>query len=290
MLSNIVIATDGSEASRAMLRCMDGLRKVGSKEAALVHVFHIRDVGGLYTSLQKLMLPELEKQAEILRGFGFKVDLLTPLGIPYYEINRIARERSASMIVVGSLGASLINEILLGSTAHSILQNTVLPTLLIRIEITEENGGLKCRVACDNLFKHILFPTDFSDNAEHALHYLEHVVKETNAGVTLLHVQDQSKIGKHLEERLEEFNRIDLERLEGIRSRLKEFGVSTVNIEIPYGLPTRVILEKARSSAYSLILMGSQGRGFIHEVFMGSVANNIARYAPLPVLFVPAPR
>ncbi|MGQ9616477.1 MAG: universal stress protein [Spirochaetota bacterium] len=284
------MATDGSEASRAMLGCLDGLRKVGSKEAALVHVFHIRDVGGFYTSLQKLMLPELEKQEEILRGFGFKVDLLTPLGIPYYEINRIARERSASMIVVGSLGASLINEILLGSTAHSILQNTVLPTLLIRIEIIEENGGLKCRVACDNLFKHILFPTDFSDNAEHALFYLEHVVKETNAGVTLLHVQDQSKIGKHLEERLEEFNRIDLERLEGIRSRLKEFGVSTVNIEIPYGLPTRVILEKARSSAYSLILMGSQGRGFIHEVFMGSVANNIARYAPLPVLFIPAPR
>jgi nucleotide-binding universal stress UspA family protein len=36
--------------------------------------------------------------------------------------------------------------------------------------------------------------------------------------------------------------------------------------------------------------MGSQGRGFIHEVFLGSVANNIARLAPLPVIFVPAIR
>jgi len=249
MLSKIVVATDASEASKCMLGCLKGLRKVGSADAALVYVFHIRDVGGLYTSLQKLMLPELEKQAELLRGFGFNVDLMTPLGIPYYEINRVARERSASMIVVSSLGASLTKEALLGSTAHSVLHNAVLPTLLIRIEITEENAERKCRAVCENFFEHILFLTDFSDNAEHALLYLEHVVKATKAGVTLLHVQDQSKIGKHLEERLEEFNKIDRERLEGMKSRLKGFGASAVKIEIPYGLPTKVILQKARSNA-----------------------------------------
>lgn len=290
MLSTIVVATDASEASECMLGCLKDLRKVGSTDVSLVHVFHIRDVGGLYESMQKLFLPELEKQAELLRGFGFTVDLMTPLGIPYYEINRIAQERSASMIVVSSLGASLMKEALLGSTAHAILHNATLPIFLMRIEITEEGGEGKCRAVCEKFFQHILFPTDFSDNAEHALLYLEHVVKETKAAVTLLHVQDQTKIGKHLDDRLEEFNEIDSERLEGMKSRLKKFGASTVKIEIPYGIPTKVILEKARSNAYSLILMGSQGRGFIHEVFLGSVANNVARHAPLPVLFVPAPR
>jgi nucleotide-binding universal stress UspA family protein len=290
MLSSLVVATDGSEASDRMVECVRGLRRVGSREAALVHVFNVRDVGGLYGSLQEHILPRLEKQAAVLRDAGMAVDVRTPLGIPFYEINKLACERSASLIVVGSLGASLLKEMLLGRTAYSILQNGTFPTLLIRLEITEENGGRRCRAACEDLFRHILFPTDFSDNAEHALLYLEHIVRGTNAQVSLLHVQDQAKIERHLKHRLEEFNRIDAERLERIRLRLEQCGAASVEVEVPYGSPTKVILERARANRFSLILMGSQGRGFIHEVFLGSVANNIARLAPLPVLFVPAVR
>lgn len=290
MLSNIIIATDGSEASDRMVECARGLRRVGSREATLVHVFNVRDVGGLYGSLQEYMLPRLEKQATILRNVGFAVDVRTPFGIPFYEINKLACERSASLIVVGSLGASLFKEMLLGTTAHSILQNGTFPTLLIRLEITEENGGKRCRAACEDFFHHILFPTDFSDNAEHAFLYLEHIVRETRSQVTLLHVQDQARIERHLKHRLEEFNQIDAERLEGMKLRLEQCGAASVDMEIPYGSPTKIILERARANRFSLILMGSQGRGFIHEVFLGSVANNIARLAPLPVLFVPAVR
>jgi nucleotide-binding universal stress UspA family protein len=290
MLSKIVIATDGSEASDRMLECLNGLRRARSREAALVHVFNVCDVGGLYGSLREFMLPKLESQAQLLRTAGFEVEVQTPLGIPFYEINQLAARRGASLIVVSSLGASLVKEMLLGSTAHSLLQNSRLPVLLVRLEIAEENGGKKCRAVCVDFFGHILFPTDFSDNAEHALLYLEHIVRETQSRVTLLHVQDQAKIEKHLRHRLDEFNRIDHERLEAIKLRLGQCGASGVSIEVPYGSPTKVILERARRNDYSMIVMGCQGRGSIQEVFLGSVANHVARLAPLPVLFVPALR
>ena len=290
MLSSIVVATDGSEASERMLECAEGLRRVGGRQATLVHVFHVREVGGLYESLQLHTLPKLERQAGELRAAGFAVEIQTPLGIPFYEINRLACERAASLIVVGSLGASLVKEALLGSTAHAVLQNAVLPVLLVRLEILEEDGGRRCRAACENMFRHLLFPTDFSDNAARAFLYLEHIVREARSEVTLLHVQDRTRITKHLEHRLEEFNRIDAERLEGMKLRLEQCGAHSVQMEIPYGSPTQIILERARSNDFSLILMGSQGRGFIQEVFLGSVANQVARLAPLPVLFVPAIR
>jgi len=290
MLSNIVVASDGCEASDRMVECVTGLKRVGSQRAALAHVFNVRDVGGLYASLQEYMLPKLEKQADVLRQAGFQVDVQTPLGFPSYEINKLARQRSASLIVVGSHGASMATGVLLGSTAQAILQNAVLPVLLVRLEITEENGGRRCRVICEDMFQHILFPTDFSDNAEHALLYLEHIVRETKSRVTLLHVQDKTRIERHLKHRLEEFNQIDRERLEGMKLRLEQCGATSVHMEIPYGSPTQIILERARANSFSLILMGSQGKGFIQEVFLGSVANNVARLAPLPVLFVPAPR
>jgi nucleotide-binding universal stress UspA family protein len=290
MLSKIIVATDGSEASERMLECVKDLRRVGSRAATLIHVFNVRDVGGLYLSLQEDMRPKLEEQAGILREAGYEVDVQTPLGIPFYEINKLARQRSASMVVVGSLGASLVWERLLGSNAHAILENAVVPILLVRLQMTQENGGRRCRAICEDMFHHILFPTDFSDNAEHALLYLEHIVRETKSQVTLLHVQDKTKIEKHLKHRLQEFNEIDAERLEGMKLRLEQCGAVSVQTEIPYGSPTQIILERARSNTFSLILMGSQGRGFIREVFMGSVANQVARLAPLPVLFVPAQR
>lgn len=289
MLSNIVVASDGCEASDRMVECVTGLKRVGSQQAALVHVFNVRDVGGLYASLQGYMLPKLEKQAEVLRQAGFQVDVQTPLGFPFYEINKLACQRSASLVVVGSHGASMAAAVLLGSTAQAILQNAVFPVLLVRLEITEENGGRTCRAVCQDMFHHILFPTDFSDNAEHALLYLEHIVRETKSRVTLLHVQDKTKIEKHLKHRLEEFNEIDAERLEGMKLRIEHCGAVSVQTEIPYGSPTQIILERARANSFSLILMGSQGKGIIEEVFLGSVANNVARLAPLPVLFIPAP-
>jgi len=67
-------------------------------------------------------------------------------------------------------------------------------------------------------------------------------------------------------------------------------GAARVDTEVVYGAPTAVILEQVRGQAFSLILMGAQGRGFIAEIFQGSVAHNIARLAPLPVLFIPALR
>jgi nucleotide-binding universal stress UspA family protein len=290
MLSNIIVASDGSEASDRMIECVSGLVRVGSRQAALVHVFNVRDVGGLYISLQEFMHPKLEKQARVLRDAGLEVDIQTPLGIPFYEINRIASERSASLVVVGSLGASLVGDVLLGSTAHSVLQNAQFPTLLVRLEMIEEDGGRRCRSACLDYFQHILFPTDFSDNAEHAFLYLEHIVRETKAHVTLLHVQDESKIERHLKHRLEEFNQIDADRLQGMKLRMEQCGAASVTTEIPYGSPTKIILDRVRTNGFSLIVMGSQGRGFIEEVFVGSIANNVARFAPVPALFVPAVR
>lgn len=73
-----------------------------------------------------------------------------------------------------------------------------------------------------------------------------------------------------------------------MKLRLERCGAASVEVEVRYGSPTKIVLERALGTRFSLILMGSQGRGFIHEVFLGSVANSIARPAPLPVLLVPA--
>lgn len=291
VLARIVVATDGSEASDQMITCLTGLPAVGTRSAILVHVFDVRHVGGLYESLRAAMAPRLERQRDVLTEAGLEVTIETPLGVPFLEIERIADRSAASLIVVGSLGASLVGEMLLGSTAHSVLQHAARPVLLIRLEITgPDDQGRRCRAVCRDLFGHILFPTDFSDTAERAFLFLEHVTRQVGPRLSLLHVQDRTRLAPHLLHRLDEFNRIDQDRLDRMRERLERQGASAVYTEVAYGIPAEVILERARAGGPTLVLMGSQGRGVFREVFLGSVAHHLARLAPIPVLFVPRVR
>jgi hypothetical protein len=39
-----------------------------------------------------------------------------------------------------------------------------------------------------------------------------------------------------------------------------------------------------------LVVMGSQGRGFVKELFLGSVSHNVARHSDAAVLLIPAKR
>ncbi len=290
MLSKVLVATDASEASDRVLDCVKGLYAVGSRAAVLAHVINVRDVGGLYLSLRQALLPKLEAQRDVLIAAGFTTEIEIPLGIPFHEINRLVDEKACSLIIAGSHGESLLKEMWLGSIACSFLHNARVPVLLVRIEVTEEEAGERCRATCADFFQHVLFPTDFSETAERAFQYLDHLVREAHSAVTLLHVQDAAKLRTHSRERIEEFNTIDAARLERMRARLLESGARSVDCEVSYGSPISILLDRAKTGTFSLIVMGTQGRGFIPEIFLGSVAHNAARYASLPVLFVPARR
>jgi len=61
-------------------------------------------------------------------------------------------------------------------------------------------------------------------------------------------------------------------------------------MKIPYGIPTAEILNEVATAKYSLIVMGSQGRGYIGELFPGNVSHNIARNASISLMLIPAIR
>ena len=291
MLSKILIATDASEASTRMVECLGHLKTVGAHEALLVHVFDVENVGGLYGSFREFYVPRIEEQRRMLDSQGLSASFELPLGFPEYEINRLVENNGIQLIVSGSRGYSRVKEMFLGSTAFRILNSARVPVLLIRLELIERAGKDECHVICEDLFHHILHPTDFSDTSKRAYQYLEHIVKETRCAVTLLHVHDpmllQSHIVREIEEKAEE---VTTRRLERRREQLLKLGAASVELLVETGHPALKIIERAREGGRSLILMGTQGKGFVKELFLGSVSHNVARRAPLPVLFVPAER
>ena len=65
----------------------------------------------------------------------------------------------------------------------------------------EGQGEVRIQAGRGDFSEHILFPTDFSENAQRAFTYLQQMVGDRAKKVTLLHVQDKTRIEPHLAER-----------------------------------------------------------------------------------------
>jgi nucleotide-binding universal stress UspA family protein len=90
-----------------------------------------------------------------------------------------------------------------------------------------------------------------------------------------------------LVDRLDEFNEVDQQRLEELKDRLAVPKKVTVHCRLVFGNPHAEILQELQSSQATMIMMGTQGRGFLKELFVGSVSQYIARRSQVPVLLIP---
>jgi nucleotide-binding universal stress UspA family protein len=288
MFEKIVVATDLSPASDRLISCLQGLRPFGAREAILVHALGIRHLEAMKYELARLVEPRLAEQRAELEALGFKTDTRIAVGPPPLEVDRVAKAEGASLVVVGSHGGTLAFEMPLGSCAHALIHHATLPTLVIRMRMIEEAAPGRCDALCVDLSQRILFPTDFSDNAERAFAYVGKMAEKGVHHVMLLHVQDKDRIEPHLRDRLEEFNAIDRARLNRLAASLRSRASVTVDIDIAYGSAIQEIVNRANEQADTMIVMGSQGRGRIPETFLGSVSHQVVRLAKVPVLLVPA--
>ncbi len=136
---------------------------------------------------------------------------------------------------------------------------------------------------------HVLVPMDDSEQARAAL---EHALEERpDAQITALHVIDPSTAvygegGIYAYDALIESRREAAEALlEDAAAIADEHGVD-LETETVVGQAAREVVEYADEHDVDRIFMGSRGRSGASRVLLGSVAENIARRAPVPVTIV----
>lgn len=291
MFDRFILATDLSPAASAIVDCAASLRSLGARHCLLLQCLDMQQaVSTAYSYSTAPLDAMLAQQKSSLEEQGFEVETRIVPGFAKREINRIAEQEDYGLIVVGSHGHSIAGEALLGGVATEVIHSARKPVLVLRLQQRAEGGEICLQPSGCDLGGSLLFPTDFSENADRAFTVVEALVALQRRPVTLLHVQDRARIEPYLTERLAEFDRIDRARLEELGQRLRERGSPDVDVQLRYGSPFAEIVSAARERNVHLVLMGSQGRGFVAEVFLGSVSHRVVRHAPAPVLLIPAAR
>jgi nucleotide-binding universal stress UspA family protein len=286
MFEKIVLATDLSPAWDEIVACAGEFKALGVKEIILLHVITVKFMAGFAEKLQAEAEPRLKAQAESLAGQGFQVCTEMLEGLPGYAINDAARRYCADLIVVGPQKTSRWQERVLGSVAGAVLHHAEFPLLFIKASHDGPAAGT-CRLQAQELLRHVLFPTDFSETAERACTYVERLAPQGISQVTVLNALDVPG-GEAYPPGFQEMAEAKArDALAAWQERLKGASISRVHPIFDPGHPLPAIIKVLENQDISLIVMGAQGKGFLKELFLGSVAHNVARLAPCPVLLIP---
>ncbi|MCX7228922.1 MAG: universal stress protein [Burkholderiales bacterium] len=138
----LLIAVDGSEHARNAIDTAARLGREGEVEAVLLHVREEHAYHGdlMPREYERIDEQARQHQAQILEaalGHAQRAGLLRletqgEAGTPEVDIPRVAGERRADMIVMGTRGLGAVSALLLGSTAQRVVHNTNVPVLLVK--------------------------------------------------------------------------------------------------------------------------------------------------------------
>jgi len=147
--------------------------------------------------------------------------------------------------------------------------------------------------------KNILFPTDFSPNADNALNYAVEIARKIKGNLILFHAYSVQLIDPNMPAEIylsayQEEEKSAKENLETLSKRLIESnkgddGSSLFNIDtiVSQGLVVDEVLALSDEFKIDMIIMGTHGASGITEFILGSNTASVIEKASIPVLAIP---
>jgi len=144
------------------------------------------------------------------------------------------------------------------------------------------------------MFSRILVPTDFSPPSNTALDYARMLADKFGSALEVLHVIDDPTVTSeyvpdgfaastdNIRAGLVQQSQRGLDRLMTSADRVRYHA----HVESLFGVPAETIADYAMATGAGLIVMGTHGRTGLAHLLMGSVAEQVVRTAPCPVLTV----
>ncbi len=209
-----------------------------------------------------------------------RAEVIVREGEPADQIEAVAAERGADVVVVGPHHDRTGVWRLIGGTAQRIARRSPVPVLVAR--------GLP-----EHAPSHILVPVDDSELTEPVLRWAVALARRYEARLTAVHVVGDSLMGAiRIGGTETEIRNASASLLESadvwLRKRLAAVDAPAGDVQrrVPVGDAAHEILSLAQAEGADLIVMGRSGTGRVGELILGSVANSVLRNGSGPLLLV----
>ena len=278
----IVLPLDGSSLAEQSIATARAFARAYNAELEIICVEHKEDDSNIHLTDAEMIANRTELQkyiglvSKLIAEDGLGVKTHYRYGEPSTEIDAVARETNADLIVMTTQGKFEFGQLITKSMTQRVVQKTSTPTLLIR----PTNNWRSRR----SEFKHILVALDGSEAAEKVLPYIRAFANQFNSKVLLFSVPEGSE-SESYDETIKSY-------LEGIATTLKEEGLNVSTFVTGSG-PARTILAVSEEEKVDLIMMSSHGRGGAErsdQIPIGSVAEMVVSKTLCPVFLLPLHR
>ena len=274
MLEKVLVPLDGSELSDRIvpqLRRLLVAKDVAVTLAQVVPDKAAHDPSG-GAALVDAARDHLARIAAPLVAAGANVSSEVVLGAePAARILELAIERQPSLLVLATHGRSGIVRWIRGSVAERLLRSSPFPLLLANPHALARTEELPIRK--------ILVPLDGSARSAQVLPLVAELARLYGSEVTLFYTVELVVAEVPIAPIMTQAEAAGL--LAPFQARLP--GIVT-HVKSTLGLPAHAIVEEAASGAYDLVALATHGRTGLERWAFGSVAENVVRHAPCPLL------
>jgi nucleotide-binding universal stress UspA family protein len=273
-MKKIIVPIDFSEHSEFAIEAAVKLAKPNNAEIIALHMLEMSDSVLNSTDSEQaqkaiFFFRLAEKRFnEFLAKPKFKEATITPIVKNFKvfsEVNDVAKEQGADLIVMGSHGTSGLSEIFVGSNTEKVVRHAEIPVLVLKNKFEI------------NQLKDVVFASDFSSESVAVYLKATKLFKALNAKIHLVYVNlpsDRFRSSNEIDEIVSDF----LRKAEGNLDNLKHVNfISDYTVE-------RGIINYANKIGADLIAVATHGRKGIAHFFEGSISEDIANHSVLPVM------
>jgi nucleotide-binding universal stress UspA family protein len=224
-------------------------------------------------------LGHLQKLAALVRDrFGIEPVLRCEPRAPLPLLRARCEDWKPDLLVIGATGEGAIARRLFGSTAQSIVRGATVPVLVVRGAAEREYG-------------HLLAATDFSEDAQRAIHVARALAPAAEltlfSALDLPSVDAAPLLGLDPATREANLARAGKQVEASLRILAGELGAPEARICVRTGRASHELPGVVESTAADLLCLGAHGKGRIESALLGSTSLHAAAEAGCDVLVVP---
>ncbi|TLP80310.1 universal stress protein [Maribacter sp. ACAM166] len=269
-MKKIIVLTDFSDQSKYALKAAADLAKKYKVELLVVHMLELNQAllsspDGFYAEQTVFLVKLAEKNLKEFLNQSFLEGItVTPI-IKHFkvfsELDAIAEEHGADLIVMGSNGTSGLEEFFIGSNAEKVVRNASIPVLVIKGEVTEFS------------INRFVFACDFNDDNLPAFQKAKEFSKLFDAKMEIVFINTPN----------DEFlsNRDAYQKINKFLTKAN--AGQQVEIYNDYSVE-QGILNYGKAILADAIAIPTHGRKGLSHLFNGSIGEDVVNHARIPVI------